>query len=211
MECGGRRKNVKGRSGEPCCVNLAGQDGFSEGIPARPTVRICHQRPLLRQGSLPRQYQPRNPHAAQCHYWRLQGVRASPSRAGNRPLHRPSPNCGPPPALDDQQRLGHVQDRGRRIETGARGLQHFGLRVTEAENGLITVNLMREQTYESVLMDVQMPEMDGIDATREIRKFDTTTPIVALGNVFSLTSNIMLVNKNIFPSDLASPLPARLR
>ena len=59
-------------------------------------------------------------------------------------------------------------------------LNHYGLEVTEAENGLVAVEWMRKRQFDLVLMDVQMPEMDGVTATVEIRKFDTHTPIVAL-------------------------------
>lgn len=65
-------------------------------------------------------------------------------------------------------------------------LKHLGfVHVDYAEDGLIAVDLTREKEYDLILMDVLMPELDGIAATQRIR-IDTdgsknqNTPIVAL-------------------------------
>lgn len=51
--------------------------------------------------------------------------------------------------------------------------------VDEAENGAVGVELARRNDYDIVLMDVAMPVLDGIDATRRIRQF-SDVPIVGL-------------------------------
>lgn len=49
-----------------------------------------------------------------------------------------------------------------------------------AVNGKEAVKMARENNIGLILMDVKMPQMDGITATQEIRKFNQTIPIIAL-------------------------------
>ena len=61
-------------------------------------------------------------------------------------------------------------------------LQGVGVEVEVASNGAIAVQAVRNHSFDLVLMDLQMPEMDGYQATRMIRKdkqFDTL-PIIAM-------------------------------
>jgi PAS domain S-box-containing protein len=55
-----------------------------------------------------------------------------------------------------------------------------GYNITPVNNGIEVLNILKEKSFDLILMDVQMPEMDGYTATGEIRKFDTLIPIIAL-------------------------------
>jgi two-component system, sensor histidine kinase and response regulator len=63
-------------------------------------------------------------------------------------------------------------------------LEKLGHKVSVAGNGLVVLDKLRHDDFDLVLMDVQMPDMDGFTATREIRKQEESTgqhlPIIAM-------------------------------
>jgi two-component system cell cycle response regulator DivK len=61
-------------------------------------------------------------------------------------------------------------------------LEAFGYRVLEAVNGRQAVDLAMTTSPDLILMDVMMPELDGFDATRELRRHGPTAgiPIIAV-------------------------------
>jgi CheY-like chemotaxis protein len=66
------------------------------------------------------------------------------------------------------------------------------LTVTVANNGEEAVELSKSHSFDLILMDMQMPVMDGIEATREIRAAGNTIPIIAL------TANVMQAHRDAF-------------
>jgi len=61
-------------------------------------------------------------------------------------------------------------------------LMKNGYRVVEAENGIEAIRLAQQERPDLIIMDVMLPGLNGLDATRQIRKQPATrhTPIVAV-------------------------------
>lgn len=59
-------------------------------------------------------------------------------------------------------------------------LQKMGLEVSLADDGLQAVEQCGQQTFDVILMDMQMPNMNGYDATRQLRSQGVQTPIIAV-------------------------------
>jgi signal transduction histidine kinase/CheY-like chemotaxis protein len=73
-----------------------------------------------------------------------------------------------------------VEDNLINVMVGQQILEKEKLHVFVANDGLEAVNMVKENTYDCILMDIQMPIMDGYTAATEIRKFNTEVPILAL-------------------------------
>ena len=68
-------------------------------------------------------------------------------------------------------------------------LSYYGLVVDTASSGLEALNLCRNKNYDFVFMDQMMPEMDGIEAMREVRKLNSHYKKGGPGKIIVLTAD----------------------
>lgn len=73
-----------------------------------------------------------------------------------------------------------VEDNETNVMVACRYLKKWNATFDVAENGLLAVQKAKESYYDSILMDLQMPVMDGYDATKQIRTFNSEIPIIAM-------------------------------
>jgi signal transduction histidine kinase/ActR/RegA family two-component response regulator len=74
-------------------------------------------------------------------------------------------------------------------------LQKWGAKVDMVENGFEAIRLVKENVYDLILMDLEMPVMDGPTAVTNIRKTQTDIPIIALTAAFYENMQADLVSK----------------
>ena len=82
-------------------------------------------------------------------------------------------------------------------------------RLIHAWDGQEAVNLFKEYNPQIVLMDINMPVMDGYEATKEIRKYSAKVPIIAI-TAFAFASDEQRVMENGFDGYMPKPINANL-
>ncbi|MBF0624633.1 MAG: response regulator [Magnetococcales bacterium] len=151
--------------------------------PATPRLTICRQLLERMGGSLRMERMPNGDVLCDC-------LLALPALAAPAPVLVPGVGT-PAPSDDSDQPAGKalrillVDDSSENrlfLETLLRGTSH---RLRSATNGLKGLAAFQEETWDLVIMDIRMPEMDGCEATRRIRALETLrgtarVPVVAM-------------------------------
>ncbi len=73
-----------------------------------------------------------------------------------------------------------VDDNKINLVITQKKLEKMGITCTVIDNGVDAIKLVRKQHYDMIFMDINMPEISGIDTTKNIRAFNTSVIIVAL-------------------------------
>jgi PAS domain S-box-containing protein len=104
---------------------------------------------------------------------------------------RPAPNL---PAIDPEMAARHplrilmAEDNVVNQKLALRLLSQMGYRADVASNGLEVLQAVERQVYDVILMDVQMPEMDGLEATHQLC---ATIPADQRPRIVAMTANAM--------------------
>jgi len=82
--------------------------------------------------------------------------------------------------IDKKLNILLAEDNPVNQKIAASMLEKQGFNVIIANNGKEAMDLLKKEDFDLVLMDVQMPEMDGIEATKKLRQEGIDIPIIAL-------------------------------
>ena len=110
-----------------------------------------------------------------------------PGAQGDRRQPQPLPTPPPVPA-DDARRVLVAEDNPTNRLVVTRMLERLGHHVTSVTNGREALEAVQAQPFDMVLMDVMMPEMDGLTATRHIRDLPAPAGLIP---IIGLTANAM--------------------
>ncbi|PPK87834.1 PAS domain S-box-containing protein [Neolewinella xylanilytica] len=87
-----------------------------------------------------------------------------------------------------------VEDNMMNRFIATKSLSHLGCTVDEAENGAVALDMLKKSSYDVILMDIQMPELDGVETTKIIRnELQLHLPIIAVtANAFKKDIDLYL-------------------
>lgn len=98
-------------------------------------------------------------------------------------------------------------------------LEQANYQVVSVDNGLDAVEIVQKDLVDFVIMDLMLPQLDGIEATKQIRKFDEQIPIIMLTAKTSQVDKILglelgaddYITKPFSPQELLSRIKVILR
>ena len=104
----------------------------------------------------------------------------------------PTPPSGDGAPETSSLRILLAEDNAVNQKVALRILDKLGYRADVASNGLEALEALERQPYDVVLMDVQMPEMDGLDASRRICE---RWPAESRPRIIAMTANAMIEDR----------------
>jgi CheY-like chemotaxis protein len=151
-------------------------------------LAICKRLLQLMHGTISVESQPG--HGSAFHFT----VEVRPASIGATPLPQAAPNQ---PRSARALKILLAEDNRVNQMVVVRLLEKAGHSVRVAANGREAVHLFVKSHYDAVLMDVQMPEMDGLEATRLIRQAEAESGSNRRAPVIALTAHAMAGDEEI--------------
>ncbi|WP_299217047.1 response regulator [uncultured Aquimarina sp.] len=98
----------------------------------------------------------------------------------------------------DKQKVLIVDDNKLNLLVADKILSKENFECTTIDNGFDAIELAKDNSYDIILMDINMPKLNGIGTTKRIREFDDKTPVIALTavDVTQLNRQIMRAGLN---------------
>ena len=84
-------------------------------------------------------------------------------------------------------------------------LNKFGLDVTMVENGQLVLDMLRDREFDLILLDIQMPVLDGLDTIKQLHAQNYNKPVIAL-TANTLKEDRELYEKAGFSDFISKPI-----
>lgn len=118
-----------------------------------------------------------------------------PFKAGNQQAHSPVNTLNTPTVPNDPDlkdlRVLLAEDNLINQKVASISLKKLGCYFDIASDGNQTVEMYKKHRYDVILMDIQMPEMDGLEATRVIRQLESSINELRPVTIIAMTANAM--------------------